>query len=158
MKINFQVTNIQLKDIQTFLNAEEMNFENLNVKKMIVDEKPGYPCRLSLEDAEIGEEVLLLPYEHHKVNSPYQSSGPVFIRTNAKEANLNQNEIPMMLHHRLLSVRVYDVNAMMIDARTIKGEQLEATTQDVFSNIAAKYIQVHNSGPGCYNCQINRVN
>jgi hypothetical protein len=41
---------------------------------MTVDEFPGFPCRVSLQDAEIGEEVILLPYQHHKTNSPYQAN------------------------------------------------------------------------------------
>lgn len=158
MKVNFQITNIPSNEIQHLLNSKTINANIPNVRKMIVDEKPGYPCRLSLEDANIGEEVLLFTYEHHNVRSPYQASGPVFIRTSAKEANLSQNEIPLMLHHRLLSLRIYDENAMMIDARTIEGKKLEETIQDIFSSDATKYIQVHNSSPGCYNCQINRVN
>ena len=157
MKTNFQIVGIQTDEIQTLLNAEDANNETLNIRKMIVDESPGYPCRLSLKDAEVGEEVILFNYQHHNVNSPYQASGPVFIRTNCEQANLNQNEIPLMLNHRLLSLRIYDKDAMMIDARTIEGKKLEATIQDVFSNDKSKYIHIHNSGPGCFNCQVNRI-
>ena len=157
MKINFQVIGIQAEEIQSLLNLKESNLDKLNIRKMIVDENPGYPCRLSLEDARIGEEVLLFNYEHHKVNSPYQASGPVFVRIAAKAANLQQNELPIMLYHRLLSLRIYNKEAMMIDARTIQGEQLKDTIQAVFLNDKAQYIQVHNSSPGCYNCQINRL-
>ncbi|MEM9686361.1 MAG: DUF1203 domain-containing protein, partial [Bacteroidota bacterium] len=125
--------------------------------RMVVDEKPGYPCRVSLEDASIGEEVILFPYTHHETKSPYQASGPVFIRKNAKVPDLAVNEIPKMLLHRLLSLRVYDKHGMMIHAKTVEGYQLENEVEVIFSDEAAVYIQVHNSSPGCYNCQINRV-
>ena len=45
----------------------------------------------------------------------------------------------------------------MIDAATIEGENIEGSIQEMFSNEKAKYIQVHNAGPGCYNCQIDRI-
>lgn len=36
---------------------------------MIVDKKPGFPCRVSLTDADLGETVLLVPFHHHEVSS-----------------------------------------------------------------------------------------
>lgn len=63
-----------------------------------------------------------------------------------------------MLMHRLLSLRVYNSKGMMIDGRTVEGKTLEKEIGNIFRNELAKYIQVHNSSPGCYNCQINRVN
>ena len=119
---------------------------------------PGFPCRVSLEDAEIGEEVILFSYEHHAVDSPYRSKGPIFIRKKAQTANLKINEIPSILTHRLLSLRIYDINGMMINAITINGGTIKEAIQDIFQNNVAQYIQVHNASPGCYNCQINRIN
>ena len=76
--------------------------------RMIVDNKPGFPCRVSLEDANIGEEVILVPFEHHKTNSPYQANGPIFIRRGVKRKEFEINEVPKMLIHRLLSYRGYN--------------------------------------------------
>ena len=157
MKIEFQVSGIQTAEIQDIINYDESSWIRSNIKKVTVDSKPGYPCRWSLEDAEIGEEVLLFTYTHHAVESPYRSSGPVYIRPMAKQAQLKPNQLPLMLHHRLLSLRVYNQKAFMIDARTIEGKVTEETIQDIFRNPEASYIHVHNSGPGCYNCQINRI-
>ena len=128
------------------LSTEER--EVRGIQKCIVDAKPGYPCRLSLADAEVGEEVFLLPYKHHAVESPYQATGP---------ASLPRNELPEMLKHRFLSLRVYDKDAMMIGAQTLEGTDLAAAIQTIFSASTANYIQVHNAGPGCYNCEIRRV-
>lgn len=156
MTINFKISAIQNNYNHLFdLNKEELT--NKGGIKMIVDEKPGYPCRFSLEDAEIGEEVILFPFQHHKTNSPYQSSGPIFIRKNAKSPNLSVNEIPKMLLHRLLSLRVYDKNGNMIDAKTIEGEMLKNEIRMILKNNSVDYIQIHNSSPGCYNCQVNRI-
>ena len=157
MQYNFQVHSINAEEINSLLNLGENELKELNIVKSIVDENPGYPCRLSLQDAEIGEEVLLFTYEHHRVKSPYQSSGPIYVRTNAQRATLAKNEIPLMLKHRLLSLRVYDNDAMMIDARTVEGKDLKDTIQDVLANTQVEYMHIHNSGPGCYNCLVNRI-
>ncbi|MCI2228838.1 DUF1203 domain-containing protein [Polaribacter sp. MSW13] len=138
-------------------NLSQEELSEKGIVKMVVDEKPGYPCRVTLEDVEIGEEVLLFPFQHHITNSPYQSSGPIFVRKNAKSPNLSINEIPEMLLHRLLSLRVYDNKGMMIEAKTIDGEKLKNEIEVIFNNKSANYIQIHNSSPGCYNCQVNRM-
>ena len=156
MTTNFKISAIE----NSYNHLFNLNEEELTAKggvKMIVDEKPGYPCRASLGDAEIGEEVILFPFQHHKTNSPYQSSGPIFVRKNAKSPNLGVNEIPKMLSHRLLSLRVYDKKGMMIDAKTIEGKTLKIEIEIVLKNNLVDYIQIHNSSPGCYNCQVNRV-
>ncbi|MGR3808956.1 DUF1203 domain-containing protein [Jiulongibacter sp. NS-SX5] len=155
MDTNFRITAIN-EDFQNLFDLDEDELKKIGAVIMVVDEKPGFPCRLSLEDAHIGEEVILFPYEHHKVESPYRASGPIFVRKNVTKANLEINEIPVMLEHRLLSLRIYNEDAMMIDARTVHGSILKKEIQDVFKNQKALYIQVHNAGPGCYNCQINR--
>lgn len=43
-------------------------------RRVTATAKPGFPCRISLDDAEPGEELLLLPFEHQPQNSPYARS------------------------------------------------------------------------------------
>ena len=47
---------------------------------MVADQKPGFPCRVSLKDAEIGEEVILLNYQYHFVNSPYKANTHIYTK------------------------------------------------------------------------------
>lgn len=156
MKSDFKITAID-NTFNHLFSLDEVTLNEMGVVKMVVDSKPGFPCRVSLQDAEVGEEVILLSYQHHNTPSPYQASGPLFVRKNAQRAELSTNEIPKMLRHRLLSIRAYDRNGMMLNANTIKGEIIEDTIQDMFANPLIAYLHVHNSGPGCYNCQVNRV-
>ena len=129
----------------------------MEMVKMVVDSKPGYPCRVSLEDAEIGEEVILLSFKHHDSKSPYQASGPIYVRRNAQLANLRVNEVPKMLLHRFLSLRVYDEKGMMIEDLTIEGKVVKESIQKIFRNTEASYIHIHNAGPGCFNCLVKRA-
>ena len=58
---------------------------------------------------------------------------------------------------RLQSLRVYDKNGMMIDVKTLEGNEIRKEIESIFSNDLANYIQIHNANPGCYNCQVNRM-
>jgi hypothetical protein len=137
--------------------SDENKLREIGAVKMIADEKPGYPCRVSLEDAEVGEEVILLPYQHHKTYSPYQSAGPVFIRKNAKTATLNINAIPTMLNHRLLSLRGYGKDGIMKQAEITEGSGLREMLNKLFENTDINYIHIHNAKQGCFNCVAERI-
>lgn len=154
--INFKIYSLDKEQFDNFFEMGENDLNKLNIKKIIVDENPGYPCRVSLEDAEIGEEVMLINYEHIKKNSPYDSKGPIFVRKNAKNKDFGVNEIPSMFIHRTLSIRGYDSNYYMIYANTIKGETLKEILITAFENEKIDFIHIHNSSPGCYNCLVKR--
>jgi hypothetical protein len=155
--MDFQISALDKQIFDTFFNLNDSELEKNGGKRMIVDENPGFPCRVSLEDAEIGEEVILVPFEYHKTNSPYQAKGPIFIRKGVETKILNKNEVPKMLNHRLLSFRGYDKNGIMKSAITEKGDKTKEIIEAIFENKGIEYIQIHNSSPGCYNCQVNRA-
>ena len=129
----------------------------LGARRMTVDHKPGYPCRVSLEDAEVGEEVILTPFRHHAVASPYRGAGPIFVRASARTAKLNINTLPTMLLHRLLSLRAYGEAGMMTGAQVVEGASLEEAIQSFFADEKVVYLHVHNAGPGCFNCLVERA-
>ena len=137
-----------------------MNENELSAKgarRMTVDAKPGFPCRIGLADAEIGETVILLPFVHHDVDSAYRASGPIFVREDAEEAQLEPGEIPDLVLNRTMSVRAYDNNSMMIDGSVITGPEIRAHIEKMFTNPKIAYLHLHNAGAGCYSCKVERV-
>lgn len=136
-------------------NDEEL--QGVGARRVLVDEKPGFPCRVSLVDAEVGETVLLVPFVHHDVLSPYRASGPVYVRRSARTASPAADEVPGMFRHRLLSVRAYDGAAMMAGAKVVDGKELEAAIRRLFADERVAYLHIHNAGAGCYNCSVVRA-
>lgn len=126
-------------------------------RRMRVDETPGYPCRVTLEDAAPGEEVILTPYTHHDVTSPYRASGPIFVRVNARTARPDVNEVPAMIRSRLLSIRAYDDAGMMLESEVAQGIELERHVDRFFRDPRVRYLHLHNARPGCYNCRVDRA-
>ncbi len=125
--------------------------------RTVVDEELSYPCRVSLEDAAVGETVLSLPFVHHDVDTPYRSSGPIFVRPEAETARPEVGEVPVMFNHRLLSLRAYDSPGFMVDSTVIQGDEIGATIQRLFADPSVEYIHVHNARPGCFNCRVERA-
>jgi hypothetical protein len=127
------------------------------IRRMIVDEKPGFPCRVTLEDAEPGESVLLLPFEHQPAHSPYRASGPIFVREEAKHAFDQVCAPPASLSGRMLSVRAYAQDGMMVDADVTPGEDLEPLLERFFADKSVAYIHVHYARRGCYAARVERA-
>ena len=157
MNQNFKIIGIHKEQFISLLDDESKNSMTKNTKWLTADSKPGFPCRVSLVDAEVGEKVLALSFVHHDVKSPYKASGPIFIRENAESAALKVNEVPKMLRHRLLSIRAYNSEEMMIEADVTQGTELETIIEKQFQNNDVKYIHIHNANPGCFNCAVHRA-
>ena len=118
---------------------------------------PGFPCRISLADAEIGEELLLLPFEHQPENSPYRASGPIFIRIGAAQRTLAIGEVPEYVSLRLISLRAYDRSHMIIAAEVSAGTEVGAEIKRQFENPLVSYIHLHNAKRGCFSCLVRRA-
>ena len=129
----------------------------IGAMRVRADEKPGYPCRVSLEDAEVGEELLLLPWSHLPGPSPYRSVGPIFVRRGAKSRTLAPGEIPDTVASRLISVRAYDAAHLMVGAAVCEGTEVAAEIERQFRRETVAYIHLHNAKPGCFSCAVRRV-
>lgn len=125
--------------------------------RRICDGKPGFPCRVSLEDAEPGERVLLLNYEHLPVDSPYRASHAIYVREGAREPFDRTNEIPPALRERLLAVRAFDANGLMVDAEIVEGREAEALVRRFLALEGVAYLHAHFARRGCFAARIDRA-
>ncbi len=125
------------------------------MRRMIADAKPGFPCRVSLEDAEPGERVLLTGFEHQPAHSPYRATGPIFVRESATVA-YDGTAVPPVLRGRLLSLRAYDADGLMVDADVVPGDDVEAGLARMFARDDSAYVHIHNAKRGCYACRVER--
>jgi Protein of unknown function (DUF1203) len=157
MRTDFQFVALPIEKFTGLFSMSDAELRTLDARRMTVDEHPGFPCRVSLIDAPVGERVILTNFQHHDANSPYQSTGPIFVREMAQTAKPEVNEVPRMFQSRLLSVRAFDEAAMMKDARVVEGKALEKTIRDFFANEAISYLHIHNAAPGCFNCSVHRA-
>ena len=139
-----------------FLLSDEQLKEHGGVRR-VATESPGYPCRVSLEDASVGEELLLLPYLHQPAASPYRASGPIFVRRGAKQRSLAAGEVPSYVSNRLMSMRAYDAAHMMVAASVCEGVRAAQEIERYFDSDQVAYIHLHNAKQGCFSCRVVRA-
>jgi Protein of unknown function (DUF1203) len=157
MKTNFRIVGLQLAQFEPLFSLDDKKLAEKGARRLIADAKPGFPCRVSLQDAEIGERVLLLPFAHHDVDSPYRASGPIFVGETAKQTELPPGEIPDVLASRVISVRAYNDKGMMVNASVTPGKELKSQIEEFFGDANVSYLHLHNAGAGCYSCRVERV-
>ena len=155
--MHFRVTGLPAEDFAHLfqLSNEELAAQGA-VRRIADGRNPGYPCRVSLTDSRQGDELILVNYEHHRVDSPYRMRFAIYVRK-GEETFDAVDEVPEQLRSRTLAVRSYDANAMMVGWDLADGRQLIAAIEKLFAEPRAAYLHVHYAAPGCYAARVERA-
>lgn len=155
--MNFQIHALDAERFQQMFQLSDAELQARKAKRMTVAECPGTPCRVSLQDAEVGETVILLNHAHQPEDSPYQATHAIFVRESAQTAKPTVNEIPEVLRSRLISLRLFDDTHMMIGAEVAPGTGLAELISRTFDDDAVAYIHLHYAKPGCFAARVTRA-
>jgi hypothetical protein len=153
---SFQLVGLRHEQFEPLFALSDSQLAAIGAVRVTASENSGYPCRVSLVDAEAGESLLLLPYVHQPARSPYQASGPIYVRKGATQRTLAAGEIPAYVSRRLISVRAYDAAHMIIGAEVCDGPEVGREIERQFEDDRAAYIHLHNARRGCYSCLVTR--
>jgi hypothetical protein len=155
--MSFQIHALPAESFHPLFKMTEQQLNEVQATRMVVDASAGYPCRVSLDDAEIGETVILVNYQHQPGDSPYQSTHAIFVRENVTQAFPRQGEVPESLTTRLISVRAFDDRHYMVNADVVDGTDLGKVIPAMFEDSNVAYLHLHNARPGCYAARATRA-
>jgi hypothetical protein len=155
--MSFQITGLRSEEFSALAALSDEELLARDARRVLVDRHPGFPCRVSLVDAQPGERVLLLNYEHLPHAGPYRSRYAIYVRENASAARLAVDEIPPVLRNRLLSLRAFDAAGMLLDADVAEGDELVPAIERLLRPSAVAYLHVHNARPGCFAARVDRA-
>jgi hypothetical protein len=124
--------------------------------RMVVTEKPSFPCRVSLTDRELGESMLLVNHVSHDVANPYRASHAIFVAEGAEQPAEFIDEVPPVFGPRVMSLRAFDGDGMMIEAILTQPGEAEAGILKLLENPEIETIHAHNAGRGCFSAKIER--
>jgi hypothetical protein len=110
-----------------------------------------------MKDAEPGQSVLLLNHVCQPAKTPYRASHAIFIREWATQAYDAVDQVPESMRIRLLSLRAFNDDGMMLEADVADGMVMEPVVTRMFANPEVSYIHVHNAKQGCYSGRIDRA-
>lgn len=153
----FQIHALDKDLFSDLFELDDKALKAMGARRQTVTDKPGYPCRVSLADAEVGETVVLFNYEHLPEKTAYRSAHAIYVRENAQQARPAPDEIPEVLSSRLLSVRCFGNDHFMIQADVVEGARLGPMLDEMFQNEAVSYIHLHNAKQGCFAAKVTRA-
>lgn len=154
----FQILPLNRDEFSKIFDYDDDELNKHGIHKIIANAKPAFPCRVSLDFADIGEEVYLLNYEHQKAITPYNSKYAIYIRKNAKQIELKPNELaPIFLRDTPISVRAFDENGFLICAEIANGPKTGEIFTRILQNERIDYLHAHFAAYGCYAAKIIRA-
>ncbi len=153
----FRIHALPSETFATLIGLDDVALARSGARRLVADCSPGFPCRVSRQNAEVGESLLLVHRPHHAVDSPYRASGPVFVREAAIESMPALGEIPPMLRSRLMSVRGYSKDGRdLLKAQVTEGAGLADTIGAMFEDSDIEDLHLHIARPGCYAARVTR--
>ena len=124
--------------------------------RMAVDAKPSFPCRVTLDDGDLGESMLLVNHVSHDGNGPYRASHAILISESLTDAADYRDEIPPALDRRILSLRGFDAAGMMAVATLAQPGEADSAIRAMLADPAIDHIDAHNATRGCFAARVER--
>jgi hypothetical protein len=156
--MSYVVTGLSPEPFRHLFDLSDAALAEQGVLRRTVDANPGFPCRVSLEDAEPGDTVLLMNYEHQPADSPFRARHAIYVSQGAREARRTVDAIPGAIRRRaFISLRAFDAAGMLVDAEVAPGEALEPVIERQLALPTVAYLHAHYAAMGCYAARIDRA-
>ena len=156
--MSFVVSALPVDQFAPLFGLSDEALAERGVVRRTVDARPGFPCRVSLDDPQPGETVLLLNYEHQSADTPFRARHAIYVRETAVTAQPAVGEVPPSLRARdAISLRAFDETGMMIAAEVAPGHDLEPAIARLLDKPRAAYLHAHYAAMGCYAARIDRA-
>ena len=155
--MTYRVTGLDPAAFAHVVGADDADLTAQNAVRVTATAKPGYPCRITLEDAEPGETLILLNHVSHDVATPYRNAYAIYVREDATTAADYVDTVPPVFEGRPLGLRAFDAGGMLRTAALALPGQADAKIREVFADSDIAYIHAHNAAHGCFAAKVERA-
>jgi len=152
--MTYRISGLDPAPYKSLFGLSDDELADRGIVRMTVSQKPSFPCRISLVDRDIGEEVLLLNHVSHDASNPYRAAHAIFV-ADAEQGEF-VDEVPPVFQRRILSLRGFDRMGMMADAVLAQPGEAEAAIRRLLENHEIETIHAHNAARGCFSAKIER--
>ena len=116
----------------------------------------GFPCRVSLQDATTGDDLILTHHVSNDVATPFRTAHAIYVRRGAERALPVHDRLPEMLDRRTIGLRAFSCDGMMIGARLAWPGEGDREVRALLDDQEVVYIHGHNAAYGCFLAAIER--
>lgn len=155
--MSFRIRGLSPNPFKDLFGLSEEELAAQRIQRYVAEPNSAYPDRIEMRDAAPGETLLLLNHEYQPAKTPYRARHAIFVREWAEEAYDRVNEVPQAMRTRLLSLRAFAADGMIVDADVVEGAEVEVLIERLFALQDVTYIQAHNAKRGCFAGRIDRA-
>jgi hypothetical protein len=153
--MTYRIEGLSPEPFQPLFEMDDAALAERGAMRVRADSPNGYPCRISLEDAAPGEELILLNHVSHDVAGPFRTAYAIFVRKGAA-APVHVDETPDYLDRRTLSLRGYRAGGLLKVARLAAPGESDAAIRELLADEEIETVHAHNAAYGCFLARIER--
>jgi hypothetical protein len=146
----FRITGLAPDRYAHLFGLDDAALATHGARRVTADAVPGFPDRIALRDAAVGETLLLVNHVHHDVATPYRASHAIFVREGETARFDAVGEVPEVLRRRIVSLRGFDAAGMMRDADLAEGDAIAPALDRLFADPDVDYVHIHFAKRGCF--------
>jgi hypothetical protein len=120
-----------------------------------VADGPGYPCRVSLDEAAPGEPLILINHVSHDAPTPFRASHAIYVRKDAKRGRF-EDAVPPLFDSRTLGLRAFDAEGMLCGALLASPGDADSKIRELFERPEIVEVHAHTAALGCFLAKIER--
>ena len=152
----YRITGLSPKPFLALAGLDDAALTSRNARRITADSPTGYPCRVSLEEAAPGEELLLVNHVSQPAETPFRASHAIYVRPGAEPARF-VDALPPMFASRVLSMRAFDGEGMLVGGELVQPGEHDARIRGLFELPAVAEIHAHTAAYGCFLARIERA-
>ena len=153
--MTYRIEGLSPEAFESLFGMNDGELAERGARRVFAKSSRGFPCRVSLEDAAEGEELILLHHVSHDVATPYRSAYAIYVRKGVEPASFI-GETPPVFEGRPLGLRGFDAGGMLKDALLALPGEADAKIRQLFANPDIATIHAHNAAHGCFTARIER--
>ena len=154
--MTYKITGLARSDFTHLFAMNDAQLAEHNAIRVTAGADKGWPCRVSLEDAKAGENLILFNYVSHDVATPYRSAYAIYVRERAANADVYVDQSPPVFDGRTMAFRAFDKDGMLRNAALALPGEADAKIRELFDMSEIAYIHAHNAAHGCFSARVER--
>ena len=155
--MDFRITGLSPEPFTALEGLEDLELVRRGARRVIADQTRGFPDRIELREAAPGEAPLLVNYLHQPADTPSRSCHAIYVLEGARQRYDRINEVPALFRPRVMSVRAFDHDHLMVDADITPGTDVERLIERLLADPRTAYLHAHYAKYGCFAAHIARV-
>jgi hypothetical protein len=153
--MTYAITGLDSESFASLFALDAAALAARGARRVVANADRGFPCRISLDDARAGEELILLHHISHDVDTPYRSAYAIYVRQGVEAATYTDTT-PPVFDGRPIALRAFDDANMLRTARLAGPGEADGAIRDLFTDDGVAYIDAHNAAHGCFAARVTR--